>query len=191
MTWWHLFIQVHYPPNHFLSAPCHFLWPSFSHWRWHLIAEPLTHIIKSNLYYPLTPSASLHTRISQTGRRSLTHVWKCHWLSVSIQYAVLRRTSKTLFQENLSPSLSRSPSVLLVWQLAQGSSPSLCFCPSAHSALPKAQRSSSTTQSWQSPTGGRQVCISARQLSLQQSGVTVNGNFFPHSSQDSLKFCVA
>lgn len=67
--------------------------------------------------------------------------------------------------------ISLSLSVLLVWQLAQGSSPSLCFCPSAHSALPKAQcsSSSSTTQSWQTPTGGRQVCISARQLSLQQS----------------------
>lgn len=96
---------------------------------------------------------------------------------MSIQYAVLRR-SKTLFQEIFSPSLSLSLYYLCdSWP--RGHLPYCAFCPSAHSALPKAQCSSSSTkQSCQTPTGGRQVCISAGQLSLQQSGVTVNGNFF-------------
>lgn len=50
----HLFIQIHYPPSWFVSAPGPFHWPSFSRWQWHFIADPLTHIIKNNLYCPLT-----------------------------------------------------------------------------------------------------------------------------------------
>lgn len=154
-----------YPANHFLSAPCHFPWPSLSHRLWHFIREPLTHIIKNNLYCPFTLSSNLDTGTSQTGGCSpKPNVTDCQCLyGMQCKEGRVKHYFRRI---HFSPS----PSVLLVWQqLAQGSSPSLCFRPSAHSALPKVQCSSSTTQSSQTPTGGRQVCISARQFSVQQS----------------------
>lgn len=76
----------------------------------------------------------------------------------------------------LSLSFSLSHTIACVTAGPEVISPSLCFYSSAHSALPKTQGSSSTMQSLQNPTGGHQDCISAWQLSLHPTGVTVNGN---------------
>lgn len=61
------FLTTHFSHRYFIHQIFYFHshWPLFSHWLWHFLREPLTHIMRYNLYYPFTHSPSLDTE--QTG----------------------------------------------------------------------------------------------------------------------------